>query len=56
MYVTQKPYRELYDAMMEYEGADVHGDLVRPLLRRQDGERQWLADFGARRGDGSFNG
>ena len=51
MHVTQEPYRELYDAIMDYEGADLHGDLVRPWLRLQDGERQWLADFGARRGD-----
>jgi hypothetical protein len=52
MRVSQQPYRDLYDALMEHEGpADrEYDELVRPWLRRQEGERAWLAEFGARRG------
>jgi hypothetical protein len=53
MHTLQQPYRDLYDAMMENEGpADrEYDELVRPWLRQQEGERAWLAEFGARRGN-----
>ena len=50
MYIDQQPYRDLYDAMKSYEGSDLYGDLVRPWMREQDGERRWLEAFAKRRG------
>jgi hypothetical protein len=45
------PYRDLYDRILDYEGPDLHEDVVRPWLRLQDDERRWLADFSKRKGD-----
>ncbi|HYR27775.1 MAG TPA: hypothetical protein VEU30_04885, partial [Thermoanaerobaculia bacterium] len=50
MHSDQQPYRELYDAILEHEGEDVHGDVIAPWLRAADGERRWLETFGRRRG------
>jgi len=47
----QRPYRELYDALMEYEGDAAYAGLLRPWLRDNDGERRWLGAIRARRGD-----
>jgi len=43
-------YRELFDAVMDYEGPDLHSDVVQPWLATADEERRWLEDFGKRRG------
>lgn len=51
MHSDQEPYRELYDAILDYEGSEVFADVVRPWLGRADGERRWLESFGGRRGD-----
>ena len=42
MHTFQQPYRDLYGAMMKYEGpADrEYQELVRPWLREQEGERR----------------
>lgn len=50
MYADQQTYRDLYDAVVDYEGGDVHADVVRPWLRGQDGERRWLEAFAKRTG------
>lgn len=42
MHQDQAPYRELYDAIMDYDGDALHDDVVRPWMRRQDAERRWL--------------
>ncbi|HEX8245301.1 MAG TPA: hypothetical protein VF541_17440 [Longimicrobium sp.] len=51
MYPDQQPWRELYDAMMEYGGGALYADVLRPWLARQDGERRWLDELRARKGD-----
>jgi hypothetical protein len=50
MHSNQAPYRELHDAVTMYDGGDLYSDLVRPWLRRQDGERRWLEAFARRKG------
>lgn len=50
MHIDQLPYRQLHDAVLEYEGEDLFGDLVRPWLRANDGERRWLAAVRERAG------
>jgi len=51
MHIDQQPYRDLYDAMLEYEGDALHDDLLRPWLRQNDGERRWLDGIRGRTGD-----
>lgn len=50
MHEDQAPYRELYDQLLDYEGAELYADVVRPWLRNQDGERRWLDAFARRSG------
>lgn len=50
MHIDQLPYRQLHDAVLEYEGGDPFGDLVRPWLRANDAERRWLAEVRDRAG------
>ncbi|HEU4557988.1 MAG TPA: hypothetical protein VFS20_09070 [Longimicrobium sp.] len=50
MHIDQQPYRDLYDRIMDYEGDALYGDLLRPWLDTQDGERRWLAQLRARTG------
>lgn len=50
MYADQLPYRQLYDALLSYDGAALYDDLLRPWLAANDGERRWLDDIRARTG------
>lgn len=50
MHTDQQPYRDLYDAMLDYDGGDPAGDLLTPWLAANDGERRWLDALRARRG------
>lgn len=50
MYSEQAPYRELYDAILDYEGDEVHRDVLAPWLAAAEDERRWLEAFGKRRG------
>lgn len=50
MYGDQLPYRQLYDAWMSYEGDAAYGDLLRPWLAANEGERRWLDAVRARPG------
>ncbi len=50
MHADQETYRELYDRMLDYDGAELYGHVVAPWLRRQAGERRWLDAFAQRAG------
>jgi hypothetical protein len=50
MHTDQETYRELYEALLDYDGAELYADIVHPWLRRQDGERAWLEAFARRTG------
>jgi hypothetical protein len=50
MHTDQETYRELYDAMLDYEDDELYRDVVAPWLTRQDGERRWLDAFARRSG------
>src|ERR1051325_10982714 len=51
MHTNQKPYRELYEKLLWYDGACVYTDLVQPWLSQQDAERAWLDEFSRRCGN-----
>jgi hypothetical protein len=51
MYADQQPYRDLYDEILSYEGDALYADVLRPWLAREGGERRWLDQLRARRGD-----
>src|SRR5215217_5742121 len=51
MHTDQEPYRLLYDLILDYEGSELYGDVVRPWLQSNGGERLWLEDFAKRRGE-----
>jgi len=51
MHTDQQPYRDLYDHMLSYEGEALADDLLRPWLAAHDGERRWLDQLRARRGN-----
>jgi hypothetical protein len=50
VYASQEPYRQLYDAILSYEGGALYGNVVRPWLAMQDGERRWLDELRPRTG------
>ncbi|HET7233810.1 MAG TPA: hypothetical protein VFJ16_27615 [Longimicrobium sp.] len=50
MFSDQAPYRELYDQILDYDGAGLHHDVLRPWLDRNGAERRWLDEIRARRG------
>jgi len=50
MHTDQQPYRDLYEAMLDYDGGDLAADLLTPWLAANDGERRWLDALRARRG------
>lgn len=50
MHADQQPYRELHDAILDYAGDALYGDLLKPWLLRNDAERRWLDALRARRG------
>ena len=50
MHSDQYTYYELYKALLDYDGAELYADIVRPWLHRQDGERTWLDAFARRSG------
>jgi len=50
MHTDQQPYRDLYDAVLSYEGEALSHDLLRPWLAANDGERRWLDQLRARPG------
>lgn len=50
MYDSQKPWRDLYAALTEYEGGDAYADILAAWTGRH-AEDDWLVDF-ARRGVG----
>jgi hypothetical protein len=51
MHIDQQPYRNVYDLIQEYDGSELYGDIVRPWLRAEDGERRWLDAFARRGGE-----
>jgi hypothetical protein len=51
MHSDQQPYRELHDEMLEYHGDALFSDVLQPWLRANEGERRWLDELRARRGD-----
>jgi hypothetical protein len=51
MHGDQETYRQLHDQMLEYDGDALFGDVLQPWLRANDGERRWLDELRARRGD-----
>lgn len=51
MHIDQQPYRQLYDAILAYEGDALYDDLLQPWLGRHDGERRWLDQLRGRTGD-----
>jgi hypothetical protein len=42
VHTLQQPYRDLCDALYDYERADFYEDLVTPWLRQHDSERRGL--------------
>jgi len=50
MHADQRPYRELYEAILDYEGDELSRDVLTPWLNAADEERRWLEAFGRRRG------
>jgi hypothetical protein len=50
MNTDQLPYRQLYDAVLEYDGGALYDDLLRPWLAANDGERRWLDSVRTRTG------
>lgn len=50
MHDGQLPYRQLHDAILGYEGGALYGDLLRPWLAADDGERRWLEAVRTRAG------
>lgn len=50
MYSDQQPYRQLHDDILEYEGDAPYGDLLRPWLGANEGERRWLDALRTRTG------
>ena len=50
MHSDQIPYRQLYEAMLSYDGGALYDDLLRPWLAAHDGERRWLDAVRARTG------
>src|SRR5688572_11776058 len=50
MHIDQLPYRQLYDAMLSYEGGALYDDVLRRWLAAQDGERRWLDGIRTRTG------
>ena len=53
MYASQAPWRELFDALQEYEGADAHTDVLGPWAVENLEEFHWLAEF-SRRADSNW--
>lgn len=43
-------FRLLYDAVLAYEGPELHADLLQPWLRQHGAVREWLIDFARRPG------
>lgn len=54
MDITQGPYRELYDDLLDYNGKNEFDDLLLPWLENNKQEAQWLESF-ARRGGTPFS-
>ncbi len=50
MYNSQAPCRELYEQLLDYDGASVLADVLLPWIAREPGERAWLHAFAARQG------
>lgn len=50
MHTDQEPYRELYEAILDYEGDELYADVVRPWVSAHAGERAWLKSFAERPG------
>jgi hypothetical protein len=50
MHIDQQPYRDLYDAILSYEGGALFADVVRPWLGARDDERRWLDALRVRAG------
>lgn len=51
MHIDQQAYRDLYLQILEHEGDGLFDRVLQPWLRANEGERRWLAEVAARRGD-----
>lgn len=53
MYACQYEWRQLFDALLTYEGADAWADVLAPwsVSPAGEGERRWLAEYGRRAPD-----
>jgi len=50
MYTSQRPVRELYESLLNYEGGRVADEVLGPWLARNGAERMWLRELRARSG------
>lgn len=44
MYSTQQPWADLYEALLDHDGADAYADILEPWPARNPDECLWLAD------------
>lgn len=51
MHSDQQPYRQLREALLDYDGSCVAEDLLRPWTRAHDQERRWFGALAAARVD-----
>lgn len=54
MYGSQSPWIELYQALLEYDGADAYADVLQPWPQQHADECRWLATF-SERTDGDWS-
>lgn len=50
MWMQQLPYRELYEALLRYQGKHVYAEVLQPWLINNPGEAYWLRSYSAREG------
>src|SRR5690349_22024802 len=52
MHISQVPYADLYQQILQYDGTDLFGDVLQPWLKQhQETERSWVQTFGAASND-----
>ncbi|BAY07800.1 hypothetical protein [Calothrix sp. NIES-2098] len=50
MHISQAPYRELFDAILSYQGTDLYSEILLPWSKNAKAIKAWLKNFAARSG------